>query len=198
MANYPHGAELSFKAESMDQRQAEARELLKAAGYGPENPLKFTYRYIESVDSRRVAIAVQGMWKEVGVDAQLLNTETRVHYNALRTQDFEVADAGWVADYNDPENFLFLMLSSSGQMNYSKYENKQYDALLDQAGHTMDVNQRAEIMRQAEQLILNDYPILTEYFATSRQLVKPYVKGFKDNVLKWHRTRYISLDKTSS
>lgn len=195
MANYEAGAELSFKSLTMDQRRAKARELLAQAGFGPSNPLKFTYRYMEGPDSRRVAIAVAGMWKEIGVQADLLNTEPRVHYNALRTQDFEVADAGWVADYNDAQNFLFLMESTSGQMNYSKYANPKYDTLMHQAAQTLDLKARAALLREAEQIILDDAPVIPEYFAATRQLVKPYVKGFKDNLLKWHRTRYMRIER---
>ena len=195
MANYQAGARLSFDKLTMPQRRAKARELLAQAGFTPEHPLKFTYRYMDGTDSRRVAIAVAGMWKEIGVEADLLNTDPHVHYNALRTQDFDVADAGWVADYNDAQNFLFLMESTSGQMNYSKYANPRYDALMHQAAQTLDLGARAEILRQAEQIILDEAPVIPEYFAATRQLVRPYVKGFEDNLLKWHRTRYLRIER---
>ncbi|MFZ1990936.1 MAG: peptide ABC transporter substrate-binding protein, partial [Alphaproteobacteria bacterium] len=198
MANYEAGAALSFKYLTMDQRRAKARDLLAQAGFTLGNPLKFTYRYMESGDNRRVAIAVAGMWKQIGVQADLLNTDPRVHYNALRTQDFEVADAGWVADYNDAQNFLFLMESTSGQMNYSKYANPKYDALMHQAAATLDLKARAELLRDAEQIILDDAPVIPEYFAATRQLVRPYVEGFKDNLLKWHRTRYMRIERTAA
>ena len=198
MANYEPGAHLWFHNLTMDQRRAKARELLAQAGFGPNNPLKFTYRYMDGLDSRRAAIAVADMWKQVGIDASLLNTEVKVHYDALRTQDFDVADAGWVADYNDPENYLFLMESSSGQMNYAKYSNPKYDALMHQAAQTQDLKARADLLREAEQIILDDAPVVPEYFGGSHQLVKPYVKGFVDNLLKWHRSRYVSVERTSS
>ncbi len=197
MANYEAGAHVFFKDWTMDRRRAKARELLAAAGFGPDHPLKFTYRYRDSEDNRRVSIVLAGMWKEVGIQVELLNTETQVHYNALRTQDFEVADAGWVADYNDAENYLFLMESTSGQMNYSKYKNVKYDALMDQAAKTLDLKARADLLRQAEQLILDDVPVIPIYFGASRQLVKPYVKGFKSNLLKWHRTRYMRVERAT-
>ena len=195
MANYESGAQLGFRSLTMPERRAKARELLAQAGFTIEHPLKFTYRYMESGDNRRVAIAVAGMWKEIGVQVDLLNTDPHVHYNALRTQDFDVADAGWVADYNDAQNFLFLMDSTSGQMNYSKYSNPKYDALMHQAASTLDLKARADILREAEQIILDDAPVIPEYFAATRQLVRPYVHGFKDNLLKWHRTRYMRIER---
>lgn len=198
MANYAETAELAFKAMSMEERKERARTLLAEAGFGPNNPLTFTYRYMDGLDSRRAAIAAADMWKEVGAEATLLNTEVRVHYNALRTQDFEVADAGWVADYNDAENYLFLLQSTSGQMNYSKYKNETFDALMAKASLTLDLAERAAILKQAEQVMLDDHPVIPQFVATHRHLLAPHLEGYVPNMLNWNRTRYLRIERTSS
>lgn len=195
MANYAEHGELKFKGEPMEARREKARALLKAAGFGAAHPLHLTYRYRDSLDSRRIAIALQDMWKQIGVAAELFNSEGRVHFNALRTQDFEVAHANWVADYNDAENYLFLFMSTSGQMNYTKYSNPKYDALMQKAAITMDVPARAKIMREAEQLMLDDDPVIPMFFSASRHLVRPSITGFVDNVLNYHRSRYMNIER---
>ena len=196
MANYDDGPELDFKEWPMDKRLAEAKRLLQSAGFTPDKPLRFTYRYRENVDTQRIAVALQAMWKTIGVDVQLLNSETATHYNALRTQDFDVADAGWVADYNDAEDFLFMLQSSAGQMNYGKYNNARYDALMAQAAQTHDLAARAGILKQAEQIELADEPLAPLFYSVSRSLVKDYVKGWQDNVLDWHRSRYLRIERS--
>jgi oligopeptide transport system substrate-binding protein len=195
MAHYDNGPELDFKNWPMDKRLAEARALLGQAGFGPDNPLKFEFRYRDNPDNKRVAIELANDWSQVGAIAQLLSSETKVHYNALRTQDFDVADAGWVADYNDPQNFLFLMESTSGQMNYGKYSNPKYDALMQQAAHTIDLDAREKILKSAEEIVLQDEPIAPVFYSVSRSLVRDYVKGWDDNVLNWHRTRYLRIER---
>lgn len=193
MANYGQGPELDFKGKPFAERQAEAKALLAEAGFTAANPLKFQYRYRENLDNRRIAIAVAAMWKEIGVSAELFNAETKVHYNALRTQDFEVADAGWVADYNDAENYLFLLQSTSGQMNYGKYANPAYDALMAKAAATTNLEARAAILRDAERIILGEQPLVPLFFSVSRSLVRSNVEGWEDNLLNWHRTRFMRI-----
>jgi len=194
MANYSGGAELDFKAWPMDKRLNEARKLLAQVGFTPDKPLTFEYRYRNNPDNARIAIALQGMWKQIGVIVTLLNSDTAVHYNALRTQDFAVADAGWVADYNDPQNFLFVLQSSSGQMNYGKFRNAKYDDLMDQAGRTQDVVHRSNLLHAAEQVELDEQPVAPLFYSVSRALVRDYVKGWEDNTLNWHRTRFMRIE----
>jgi oligopeptide transport system substrate-binding protein len=195
MANYgAGGAQMDFKTWPMEKRRAEAKALLAQAGFGPNNPLSFTLRYRDTLDNKRLVIAYQGMWAEIGVKAQLLNLEVKVLYAALRAGDFEVSDAAWVADYNDPQNFLFLLQSSSGQMNYGKYSNPKYDQLMDEAARTLDLAKRAELMRQAEAIELTEQPIVPVLFNVSRSLVSRRLHGWQDNVLDWHRTRFMSID----
>jgi oligopeptide transport system substrate-binding protein len=194
MANYgAGGAQMDFKNWPMEKRRAEAKALLAQAGFGPGKPLSFTLRYRDTVDIRRLVIAYQGMWTQIGVKAELFNLEVKVLYTALRAGDFEVADAGWVADYNDPQNFLCLLQSSSGQMNYGKFSNPKYDRLMDEAARTLDLAKRAELLRQAEAIELAQQPIVPVLFNVSRSLVSRRLQGWEDNVLDWHRTRFMSI-----
>src|SRR3546814_6997719 len=100
------------------------------AGYGPEKPRKITLSDDNAEEQKRIAVAVQAMWKQIGVQTELFNTDGKIHYADLKQGSFQVARAGWIADYNDPQNFLFLMESKSGPINYSKFNNEEYDGLM--------------------------------------------------------------------
>jgi oligopeptide transport system substrate-binding protein len=117
-----------------------------------------------------------------------------VHYNSLKVADFQVARAAWIADYNDPENFLFLMASSTGQLNYSRYVNPAYDALLRRAAVTLDLAERADILRQAEAIAMQDLPVAPIYFYVSRNLVHTWVKGWHANVNDVYLSRYLRIE----
>jgi oligopeptide transport system substrate-binding protein len=176
-----------------EERVEQAKTLLEEAGFGPDNPLKFTLRYNTSENHKKIAIAIAAMWKQLGVQAELFNTEVKVHYNDLQSHDFQVARAGWVADYNDPENFLTLLRTSTGPMNYGQYSNAEYDRLMAESDVTTDEAARNELMREAETLMLADLPLIPIYHYVDKNLVSPKVQGWVDNPKNTHRTRWLSL-----
>lgn len=193
MPNYIGAPQMDFKTWPKQKRLDEAKRLLDEAGFNAQNPLKFDFRYRDDQDIKRMTTAIAGMWREIGVQAQPLNTDRQVHYAALRVQDFAVADAGWVADYNDAENYLFLLQSSTGQLNYGKYNNATYDALMAQAAATPDLEARAGLLKQAEVILLTDLPLAPVFYSVSRSLVSSRVSGWVDNVSNIHRTRYLKI-----
>jgi oligopeptide transport system substrate-binding protein len=119
----PDWAKLSFK-----ERQDMARQLLEEAGFSPDNPLKFTLSYNTSENHKRIAVAAQAMWKAIGVQTELVNREVKVHYDELKQHNFDVARAAWVADYNDPQNFLYLLETRTGPNNYGQFSNPDFAA----------------------------------------------------------------------
>jgi len=185
-----------FASLTQQERISAAQELMREAGYGPDNMLQFVYRYRESIDNRRVAVAISRFWSEIYVDVDLVNTETATHYDDLRTGNFDLGDAGWVADFPDAENYLFLVDSNSGQLNYGSYSNPAYDALLAQAAQTADLEERAAILAQAEAIIMYDMPLIPTTYGVSKAIVAPQVQGWVDNPVNIHRTRFMSIDES--
>jgi oligopeptide transport system substrate-binding protein len=167
--------------------------LLAEAGYGPDNPLKFQLRYNTSEQHKKVAIAIAAMWKELGVQPELFNSEVKVHYNDLQEGNFEVARAGWVADYNDPQNFLFLMKGDTGPLNYARYENPEFDRLMDQSDRETDPEKRLKLLREAELIGMQDLPVIPIYYLVSKNLVSLKIAGYQDNVADVHPVRFLSL-----
>jgi len=188
--------QLDFVNEPMEQRVAEAQELMREAGYGPDNQLHFTYRYMEGVDSRRVAVALANWWHEIYIDTNLVNTEPQVHYRDLQTGNFQLGGAGWIADYPDPENYLLLFDSEAGALNYSNYNNPEYERLLSEAQMAVDHDERSALYYQAEAILLHDMPFIPLINSVSRTLVGPQVVGYHDNAVHIHRTRWLSIDNS--
>jgi oligopeptide transport system substrate-binding protein len=192
--DYGEPAEVEWKDLSYDERVAEAKELLAASGFGPDNPLRFQLRYNTSENHKRIAIAVSAMWKQaLGVEAELFNAEVKVHYNDLQSADFQVARAGWIADYNDAQNFLYLMETDSGVQNYAGYSNPDYDRLMDGADLSTDSAARNALMKEAEALAMADLPNIPIYHYVSKDLVSTKVEGWVDNTKDIHRTAFLSI-----
>lgn len=190
LENYKQ-AKLSFKNIPMEQRIEQAKELLKEAGYSAENPLKVQIRYNTGENDKKVAVAIASMWKAIGVESELLNAEVAVHYKELRVGQFEIGRARWVADYPDAQNFLML-LEYPNEFNYGAFNNKEYNELMIKAAKTVDLEERASILQQAEQVMLNDFAVIPLFHYVSKNLVSKKLKGWKANSENWHLTRWMS------
>lgn len=176
-----------------NERLTEAQQLMAELGYGPSKPFKLSYSFSSNEDLKRIAVAIAGMWKRIGVEAELLNREGRVHFAGLKSGDFEVGYVGWAADFNDASSFLYVLQSSSINSNYSRYRNPAFEALMVRAAQERDVKARASILQDAEMLALKDQPIIPLYNGVARNLVAPHVQGWQPNTQDFNLTRYLSI-----
>ncbi len=185
--------EVSWKSLSRPERLAEARRLLEEAGYGPDNPFRFEYKHRSTDDNPKAAPVAQANWNEIApwVDAQILRQDTKVLYADLRQSNFQVSDGAWLADYNDPLNFLYLLDSDTGQQNYGNYSNPEYDRLLEAASQERDLQARADLFAQAEKIMLEDHPITPMWFQVTKNLVDPALDGWAENAEDNHRSRWL-------
>lgn len=173
-----------------DERLSRAKQLIEEAGYGPDNSLHLQLRYNTSDEHKKIAIALAAMWKPLGVEVEMTNAEATVHYQTIQQGDFDIARAGWIADYNDAENFLTLLRSGVGN-NYGGYSNPDYDKLLDEAANTLDLDKRQQILQEAENVALDDYALVPLLFYVTRNLVNPSIRGWQDNAEDDHPSRWV-------
>lgn len=193
--DYPRQAHLASMGMSQPQCIAKAKALLAEAGFGPNNPLSFEYAFEGQSDVRLVAVALQSMWSALGMNVRLVQSDAQVHYNQLRRQHFDVAWAGWYADYLDAKDIVFLGQTSSKDMNSGRYSNPKFDALVQQSDYIRDPARRALVLQQAEQIMLDDVAFAPIFYTVSRNIVSHQVKNWHDNTVNVYRTRYLSLDR---
>ncbi len=177
-----------------ERRIAEARRLYAESGYGPERPLAFTLRYNTSDENRRIAAALQSMWREtLGAEVELANQEFRVMIAENQRGDVPGLFRGsWIADYDDPGNFLEIF-TSGHSANQFGYANPAYDSLIAAAMRERGEEERASLFANAERLLLSDLPAIPVYFYVSKHLVHPRVGGWVANPLDFHLSRHLRL-----
>lgn len=187
----------SFKPEwanwPRDQRLKAARSLLDEAGFNAINPLRFEIRFNSSAEHRRVSVAMAAMWKPLGVEASLFNSEAALHFAALRQHDFVLARSGWIADLPTPENFLLVHQEANGTGNYSGYNNLAYDAVLASAIAESKPDKRRYLMGNVEKILMDDTPILPLYFYVTRSLVSERIQGWENNISNVHPSRTLRI-----
>lgn len=193
--NYPGVARYPWAEHSMAERRQEAERLLRAAGYGPNNPLRFEFSHRNTSDNPRVAVIVQNNWRQIApwVTVELRGVEAQVHYANLRAKNFDVGDGAWSADFNDAKNYLYLLETRTGWQNYPGYSNAEYDRLVRESDFEIDVARRGEMMSRAEQIALDEAPICTSVFINSTNLVHPDLTGYEDNISDYHRARWFGI-----
>lgn len=196
MPGYPYTAKLAFKGQALAARQEKARALLAAAGFGPGNPLTFDLTTYNKIEWKLAIVALQAMWAEIGVRMRPLPIDSQIMYAMERSHDFAVCTTGWVADYRDPKNFLFLFQTSSTDLNYGQYSNAKFDAMVAQSDHIRDAGTRLALMAQAEQLLLDESGVIPLFHDVTRDIVSPQVKGWISNPADFNRSRFLSLDRS--
>jgi oligopeptide transport system substrate-binding protein len=172
-----------------------ARACLAKAGFaGGRGFPRFTILFNTSEDHRRIAEAVQAMWKrELGIDVQLQNQEWGSYMQATTTLQYDVARRSWIGDYLDPNSFLQLLVTGDGN-NRSGFSNARYDALVRDAAITLDPAQRMATLAEAESLALDQAPYLPIYHYSVSELVKPWVRGIYPTALDVHPLTYVWID----
>ncbi|WP_424926920.1 peptide ABC transporter substrate-binding protein [Amaricoccus tamworthensis] len=195
IGNYETGSpETDYFSMSMLDREDMAIEILEAKGVTPDTPHKLEIMYNSSENHKNVATAIADMWANVGVNVTYNVRDISAHYAHLRDRgDFDVARAGWIGDYSDPQNFLFMVESDNDGFNYSRYENPEYDALMDAAAAETDLTKRSELLSQAEAMFMRDLPFLPLLYYSSLALVSPNLQGWEDNIQHVHLSRYMSI-----
>ena len=194
IANYI-SQKVSWAKMSQADREAAAIKLMSEAGYGSRRPLNVRLSYGTSEYRKRIAVAIAAMWKKLGVNVELINVENKVHLANMRQGDFAVAHTGWIADYIDAQDFLFHWQTSTKEYNYARFSNPDYDRLMDAASVMGDESKRAQLLEEAEQVLLREMPVLPLYFGVSKNLVSTRVKGWEDNLLTITYVKTLSLEK---
>ena len=115
--------------------------------------------------------------RELGLTVEVLDVHWPQFNQGLSRKSFPAYELTWVADFPDPETFLWNLFATPSPDNYSEYSNPTFDALLDQAAATLDVDDRAALYAEAESVLLGDNAVLPLAHDVRYTLMKPWVKG---------------------
>ena len=150
-------------------------------------------KYNTSEGHKKVAEALQGMWKtHLGADIQLMNMEWKVFLSTIAKRDFSIARAGWIGDYVDANTFLHMWRTNDGHNN-TGWSNARYDELLNLAASEANASKRFAHFHECENLLSEHAPILPIYFYVHVTLRSPTVQGWHPTLLDHHPYKYVSL-----
>jgi oligopeptide transport system substrate-binding protein len=117
--------------------------------------------------------------------AKLLSTEVKIESVPFKTRlqkqndgDYDVALAGWCPDYRDAMTFMDLQ-TTKNENNVSGWSNKAYDALIEKAGAEADLEARVKAFAEAEKILFDEAPIVTEDQSGGAYVVAPKLTGVR-------------------
>lgn len=175
----------------------QAQKLLADAGFpGGKGLPTLKLGYNTSASHKAIAEYCQQRWEQtLGAKIELVNVEFATFL--LERKDgnlggYDIVRAGWIGDYVDPYNFLYMFLSDNVDFNDPRWNNSQYDTLVKKA-NTMPVGvERNKTFAQAEKILVeDDLPIMPIYFYTTQEFIDlTKWGGYSANLLDQHPPKY--------
>lgn len=157
-----------------------ARELLAQAGYPGGRGLQpiTIWSSVRDEGFIRMHDYIKKYLEAVGIQAEIrYQTDWPSFSKMLADGKLPIHLYTWYADVPDPDNFLVRLFYSRSPNNFTGYSNPVVDDLLLHARNTGDTQRRVDLYRKAEQLILDDAPIIPVWHYTYERLFQPYVRS---------------------
>ena len=121
---------------------------------------------------------LQQQWNDAfGVTVEAVGLEWGTYLDRLATDPFDIFRLGWGADFPHPHNFLYDLAGCGSGNNNTGYCNEEADALMAQAAVTANLEDQIPLYNQAQELILEDSPMLVLRFASRFTLIKPWLQN---------------------
>ena len=176
----------------------EAKKLLAAAGFpGGKDFPAFTILYNTSSNHKRIMEFIQAQWKtNLGITVELKNQDFATYLDTKnKAHDFDIARAGWIADYLDPATFSDMFETGNSQ-NSGLYSSKKYDAALAKSRAQLGSARFASLMEAEKVLIDEDYAVLPIYhYVTQNMIDLDAWDGWYKNPLNAHPWKFIGPKK---
>jgi oligopeptide transport system substrate-binding protein len=183
-------------AECEGENAERAQELMAEAGYpGGRGFPTLTILYNTHEAHRAIAELIRKQWQRtLGITIKGRNEEWASYLSSQRQGDFDICRKGWIGDYADPNTFLDMFVTG-GEQNNTGWGRAQYDQWIRDAAAEVDPTARLALLKQAERLLMDELPILPVYFYVSKNMVKPYVRGFYNNLQDYHPLSALRIDR---
>lgn len=194
--NLTHSGTTGFEPNNPDyanltqkERDEKAKALLVESGFSASKPLDFTLLYNTSENHKKIAVAIQSMWKKTlgdMINVKLENQEWKTYLENRRQGNYDVTRAGWCADYNEASAFLAIGMTGNGN-NDQGYSSKAFDQAMQAASKAQSEKERATLYKKAEAELAKDMPLAPIYEYVNKRLVSQKIAGYpfknpQDNV----------------
>ena len=133
--------------------------------------------------------------QETGINVQVEVMQKALLLTMTANSTAAFFRGSWIADYPDAENYLSVFYSKNpAPPNYTRYKSAAFDYAFEKAIREDNDSVRYTLYQQADQIMMNDAPVVPLWYDKVVRLVQPHVKGFKPNALNLLELRYTKLN----
>lgn len=192
---------------NLSHRLRRARELMKEAGYpgginpATERPLVLFEDVASNGGPEQHAVLawMRQQFRKIGIDLQIRATQYSRFQTKLRTGRAQIFSFGWMADYADPENFLFLFYGPNGKVhhggeNAANYDSPHFDAWYDQLKLVREPGARLRLIQKMLKQLNHDQPWVWGYYPKMLVLRHAWNDPIKLNPMANNLLKYDNLD----
>ena len=182
----------SAKVKGYTYQPELARKLLQEAGITSSNQPAIKLYTIPIYSDIASYIAKQ--LEEIGLNVQVDVVQKSLLLDLTSNSKALFFRGSWIADYPDAENYLSVFYSKNpAPPNYTRYNNPKFDALFEKAIAETNDSVRYQLYRQADQVMIEDAPVVPLFYDEVVHLVQPNVQGFPPNALNLLELRRVKL-----
>lgn len=199
---YDHEYRNSYRQVDIER----AKSVLADAGYpggidpATEEPLRLTFdSYDTTARGRLLLTYLVDQWRWIGIDVRVVATNYNQFQEKVRKGAYQIFTWGWIADYPDPENFLFLLWSEMRRSvnegpNTANFSDARYDELFVALKSRANDEERLKLIREAIQVLEYERPWIELYFREDYSLHHGWLTNVKPMGLSVPTAKYRDID----
>jgi peptide/nickel transport system substrate-binding protein len=159
------------------KNRAEAREIMKKLGYGPDKRLAVTLTTRNAPAYRDPAVLMIDQLKEIYIDGTLNAIDTTQWYPTVMRKDYTIGLTVSENGLDDPDQQFYENFSCSAERNYTGYCSAEVDKLIDRQSSEPDTGKRKQIVWEIERKLAEDAARPALFYPKSAACWQPYFKG---------------------
>ncbi|MBU1192311.1 MAG: ABC transporter substrate-binding protein [Gammaproteobacteria bacterium] len=157
-----------------------SRALLAEAGYGPDNPLRLTYKTSSDAVRIRLATVIQSQLAKVGIDVSLKTYDWGTFYGDIKAGRFQLYSLSWVG-IKSPDIFRYVFHSNSAPpegANRGNFQDATVDTLIEAAEQVQDTASQVILYRALQERLLATLPVVPLWYEDQVYATREGINGY--------------------